>query len=108
MCKQVEIPRTATVVPQTVSATGRISVLLTGGGCRTADSGAKPDQSRNAAHKYLVEFQGDMYIYQTRINSYISSHTDGGGCHARPAHQGQFGVQYLAQGHFDMQTLIGQ
>ena len=29
------------------------------------------------------------------------SYTDGGGCHARcrPAHQEQFGVQYLAQGH---------
>ena len=33
------------------------------------------------------------------------SYTDGRGCHARclPAHQEQFGVQYLAQGHFEMQ-----
>ena len=31
---------------------------------------------------------------------YTHSYTDGGGCHARcrPAHQEQFGVQYLAQG----------
>ena len=36
----------------------------------------------------------------------IHAYTDGGGCHARcrPAHQEQFGVQYLAQGHFNMQT----
>ena len=49
----------------------------------------------------------DVYIYQTYSNSYIHSHTDGGGCHAQPAHQGQFGVQYLAQGHFGMQTQTG-
>ena len=38
-------------------------------------------------------------------NSYVHSYTDGGGCHARcrPAHPKQFGVQYLAQGHFHMQ-----
>ena len=37
---------------------------------------------------------------------FINTYTDGGGCHARcqPARQEQFGVQYLAQGHFDMQT----
>ena len=31
----------------------------------------------------------------------IITYTDGGGCHARcqPAHQEQFGVQYLAQAH---------
>ena len=29
--------------------------------------------------------------------------TDGRGCHARCQHQEQFGVQDLAQGHFDMQ-----
>ena len=36
------------------------------------------------------------------------SHTDDGGRHARQptAHQEQFGVQYLAQGDFDMQ-LVG-
>ena len=35
------------------------------------------------------------------------SYPDAGGCHARcrPAHQEQFGVQCLAQGHFDMQTM---
>ena len=39
-------------------------------------------------------------------NSYIHSYTDGVGCHARcqPAHQEHFGVQYRAQGHFNMQT----
>ena len=39
-------------------------------------------------------------------NSYIHSYTDGSGCHTRcrPAHQEQFGVQCLAQGHFDMQV----
>ena len=38
--------------------------------------------------------------------SYIHSYTDGGGWHAScwPAHQEQFGVQYFAQGHFDVQT----
>ena len=42
----------------------------------------------------------------TYSNSYIHSYTDGGGCDAkcRPAHQEQFGVQYLAQGHFGMQA----
>ena len=40
------------------------------------------------------------------VQSDIFSHsyTDGSGCHARcwPAHLEEFGVQYLAQGHFDM------
>ena len=33
--------------------------------------------------------------------TYSKSYTDGVGCHAgcRPAHQEQFGVQYLAQEH---------
>ena len=34
-------------------------------------------------------------------NIFVHSYTDGDGCHA---HQEQFGVQYLAQGHFDMKT----
>ena len=51
-------------------------------------------------------FSYQQWIKSTYSNSYIHSHTDGGGCHARcrPAHWEQFGVQYLAQGHFDMQT----
>ena len=42
----------------------------------------------------------------TYSNSYIHSYTDGGGCHARcrPTHKEQFGVWYLAHGHFGMQT----
>ena len=48
-------------------------------------------------------------INQTLLSNttaYRHSYIDGDGCHARfrPAHQEQFGVQYLAQGHFDMQT----
>ena len=38
----------------------------------------------------------------TYSNSHVHSYTNGGGC--RPAHQEQFGVHYLAQGHLDMQT----
>ena len=40
------------------------------------------------------------------VNSYIHSFTDGGGSHARcwPENQEQFGVQYQAQGHSDMQN----
>ena len=40
-------------------------------------------------------------------NSYIHSDSDFGCYHARcqPAQQEQFGVQYLAQGHFDMQGI---
>ena len=38
--------------------------------------------------------------------TYSNSHTDSSGCHARcwPAHQEQSEVQYLAQGHFNVQT----
>ena len=44
-------------------------------------------------------------LYPKRLRV-IHPYTDGGGCHAgcRPAHQEQFGVQFLAQRHFDMQT----
>ena len=37
---------------------------------------------------------------------YSHSYTDSGGCHARwrPAHQEQFGVQYLTQGQIDKHT----
>ena len=47
----------------------------------------------------------DAFV-QSDSNSYIHSHTDGSGCHARcrPAHQKQFGVRYLAQRYFDMHT----
>ena len=40
------------------------------------------------------------------VQSDWRSYTDGGGCHARcqPARQEQFGVQYPAQGHFNVQT----
>ena len=38
----------------------------------------------------------------TTLATFSHSHIDGGGCHARQptAHREQFGVQYLAQGHF--------
>ena len=40
----------------------------------------------------------------TYSNSYIDSYTDACDWYARcqPARQEQFGVQYLARGHFDM------
>ena len=40
----------------------------------------------------------------TYSGSYIHSYIDGGGCHVRcrPANQEQFGVQPLAQGHFNV------
>ena len=42
----------------------------------------------------------------TYSNSYVHSYTDGGGRYVRcrPEHQEQFGIQNLAQGHFNMQT----
>ena len=54
---------------------------------------------------YLLDLDlghlADAFVQLTYSNSY----TDGGGFHTRcrPAHQEQFGVQYLAQGHFGMQ-----
>ena len=68
------------------------------------------------AHSDIKIEDGDMDIHkevQVRLPSstlqlfrHKNSYTDGGGCHARcqPAHQEQFGVQYLAEGHFDMHT----
>ena len=46
-----------------------------------------------------------LLIARSALQHLSHSHTDGRGCHARrqPAHQEQFGVQYLAQGHLDMQ-----
>ena len=46
----------------------------------------------------------DAFV-QSNLQLFIYPHTDGGGCRARcrPAHQEQFGVQYLAQGNIDMQ-----
>ena len=40
----------------------------------------------------------DTFVHSDFHDSYLYSHTDGGGCHARcrPPHQEQFGVQYLA------------
>ena len=42
-----------------------------------------------------------LKVLNTEINSYIHSYSDGSDCHAshQPAHQEQFGVWYLAQGH---------
>ena len=46
------------------------------------------------------------HLGATYSNSHINSYTDGSDCHARcrPAHQEQFGIEYLAHGYFDMQT----
>ena len=45
-----------------------------------------------------------MLLYKiTYSKSYKHSYTGGGGCHA-PAHQEQFWDQYLAKGHFDIET----
>ena len=54
-------------------------------------------------YSHLGHF-ADTFVQSTY--KYIHSYTDGGGCYARcrPAHLEQFGVQYLAQGHFDMKT----
>ena len=61
-----------------------------------------------------VDTQNEMKEHVTFSRRFLSkvtyskSYTDGGSCHTRcrPAHQEQFGVQYLAQGHFNMQTRL--
>ena len=61
---------------------------------------------REDIYIYIYGIQWTLLSKETCSNSYIHSYTDGGGCHARcrPAHQEQFGVQYLAHGHFNMKT----
>ena len=56
---------------------------------------------------YMLDIHQMLLSKVTYSISYIHSCIDGGGCHARcwPAHQEQFWVQYLAQGHFNMQTM---
>ena len=44
-----------------------------------------------------------LHLHYLHLAEASHSHTDAGG-RAGPAHQEQSGVQYLAQGHFDMQT----
>ena len=61
--------------------------------------------SINISYTTFTAIKQTLLSKATYSNSYIHWYTDGGGCHARcrPSHQGQFGVQCLAQGHFDMQ-----
>ena len=53
-----------------------------------------------------IWFIWSWITFRAFSNVNIHLYADGCGCNARhqPGHQEQFGVQYLAQGHFDMQT----
>ena len=55
---------------------------------------------------YIYDHFADTMSKATYNNSYKHSYNDGSGSHvsSHPAHQEQFGVLYLAQGHFSMQT----
>ena len=51
------------VTPAVESTVPSWTQNATGGGCRTADSGAKLDWSHNAADMYLVESLGYMFQF---------------------------------------------
>ena len=73
----------------------------------TSDFKAKVSSSLPISYQqmFYVCILGHVAV-QTDLHFFIRSYTDGVGCHARcrPANPEQFGAQYLAQGHFDMQT----
>ena len=56
--------------------------------------------------KHIQRFGINIHLVDTFVQSDLQLFTDGSGSHARcrPAHQEQFGVQCLAQGHFNKQT----
>ena len=52
--------------------------------------------------------RGKFTCISIALFTHTQSYTDGSGCHARcrPAHHDQFGVQYHAEGYFNMQIQI--